>query len=100
MTIDYYYFTPLYFKEIATLTAISVSGRMAYCLVSIGRREDMILQAGRLDQAPIIHQVRSSLPLMGGEPRSKAFPLCLPWLWLVTEQPVTQTFPPRGRVNE
>ena len=57
---DYYYFTLLYFKEIATLTAISASGGMVYCSVSIGRHEDMILQAGTLDQAPIIHQVTSS----------------------------------------
>ena len=52
---------PLYFKEIATLTAVSASGRMTYRSVLVGHGEDMILQAGRLDQAPIIHQVMSAV---------------------------------------
>ena len=51
----------LYFKEIATLTAVSVSGRMTYRSVSVGRSEDIILQAGGLDQARIIHQVTSAV---------------------------------------
>ena len=53
---------PLYFKEIATLTAASASGRMSYCSISFGHGED-ILQAGGLDQAPIIHQVTSAVTL-------------------------------------
>ena len=52
---------PLYFKEIATLTAASASGTMIYCSVSVGHDEDMILQAVALDQAPIIHQVTSAV---------------------------------------
>ena len=58
---------PSYFKEIATLTATSASGRMTYCSVLIGRSEDMILQAGGLDQAPIIHQVTSAVTLIRAE---------------------------------
>ena len=52
---------PSYFKEIATLTAASASGRMTYRSVSVGHGEDIILQAGKLDQAPIIHQVTSAV---------------------------------------
>ena len=55
---------PSYFKEIATLTAASASGRTTYCSVSIGHSKDIILQAGRLDQAPIIHQVTSAVTLV------------------------------------
>ena len=55
---------PSYFKEIATLTAVSASGRMTYCSVLAGHSEDIILQAGRLDQAPIIHQVTSAVTLI------------------------------------
>ena len=64
ITICYYYFTLLFFKEIATLTAASASGGMTYYSVLFGRRNDMILQAGILDQAPIIHQVMSGVTLM------------------------------------
>ena len=64
ITIRYYYFTPLLFKEVATLTTTSASGGMTYCSVSFGRSKDMILQAGILDQAPIIHQVMSGVTLM------------------------------------
>ena len=46
------------------MTATSASGGMTYCLVSTGRGEDIILQAGTLDQAPIIHQVMLDLPLI------------------------------------
>ena len=55
---------PSYFKEIATLTAASASGRTTYCSVSIGHSEEVILQAWRLDQAPIIHQVTSAVTLI------------------------------------
>ena len=58
MTICYW------FKEIATLTATSAFGVITYRSFSIGSGEDLILQAGKLDQAPIIHQVMLGVTLM------------------------------------
>ena len=59
-------FYSLRFKEIATLTATSASGGMTYCSVLFGCSKDIRLQAGILDQAPIIHQVISCVTLMRG----------------------------------
>ena len=56
--------SPSYFKEIAILTAASASGGMIYISVLTGHSEDIILQAGILDQAPIIHQVTSAVTLI------------------------------------